>query len=72
MEWLQCGLLRASDYWTLRLPWAHVTIDGTRPGTSGKIRLVALSGAGRDCYVELGTEAIAHLDAVTNAVVWTA
>ncbi|MGI5326906.1 hypothetical protein [Actinomadura nitritigenes] len=41
------------------------------PGTSGKVRRVALSGSGRGCYVELGTEATAHLDAVTNAVVWT-
>jgi hypothetical protein len=42
------------------------------PGTSGKVRRVALSRAGRGCYVELGTEATAHLDAGTNGVVWTA
>lgn len=41
-------------------------------GTSGKVRRVALSGSGSGCYVELGTETIARLDAVTNAVVWTA
>lgn len=41
------------------------------PGTSGKVRRVALSGSGRGCYVDLGTEATAHVDAATNAVVWT-
>ncbi|MBO2465380.1 hypothetical protein [Actinomadura violacea] len=41
------------------------------PGTSGEVRRVALSGSGRGCYVDLGTEATAHVDAGTNAVVWT-
>jgi hypothetical protein len=41
------------------------------PGATGKVRRVTLSDAGSGDYVELGTEATAHVDAATGALVWT-
>ena len=55
----------------LAIRYVNEALADAGPGTCARVRRVRPRMSGRGPYLELGTEAEAHVDEATGAVVWT-